>query len=399
MRILHTSDWHLGRSFHREGMLGHQAAYVDHLLEVVASERVDLVVVAGDVYDRALPPVDAVRLCDDALVRLAGSRAAVVLTSGNHDSAQRLGFSSRLIDAAGVHLRTDVSTVGTPVVLHDDHGPVAVHGIPYLDPHAVAEPWSLAQRSHEAALTEAMTRVRGDLAGRRGTRSVVLAHAFVAGAQPSDSERDITVGGVARVPTSVFDGVDYVALGHLHGPHVLSDRVRYSGSPLAYSFSEARQRKGSWLVDLDATGTTRAEWVEAPVPRPLARLTGTVEELLGDPAHAWAEGCWVEATLTDPGRPLQAMERLRRRFPHTLVLSFAGARPPLGAPGASTSHARRDHDVAREFLVELRGHQPDPAEVALLDEAVDACCEDPDVDALIGAGGPGGATGDPGALW
>jgi exonuclease SbcD len=384
MRILHTSDWHLGRSFHREGMLGHQAAYVDHLLEVVESERVDLVVVAGDIYDRALPPVDAVRLCDDALVRLAGSRASVVLTSGNHDSAQRLGFSSRLIDAAGVHLRTDVSAVGVPVLLEDAHGPVAVHGIPYLDPHAVAEPWSLAQRSHEAAITEAMTRVRGDLARRPGTRSVVLAHAFVAGAQPSESERDITVGGVARVPTSVFDGVDYVALGHLHGPHVLGEQIRYSGSPLAYSFSEAAHRKGSWLVDLGATGAVDATWIEAPVPRALARLTGTVEELLGDPAHTWAERCWVEATLTDPGRPLQAMERLRRRFPHTLVLSFAGVRHPLGAPAASMTHARRDHEVAREFLTELRGHEPDAAEVALLDEAVDACCDDPDADVLVG---------------
>lgn len=383
MRILHTSDWHLGRSFHREGMLGHQAAWVDHLLEVVASERVDLVVVAGDVYDRALPPVDAVRLADETLVRLARSRASVVLTSGNHDSAQRLGFSSRLIDAAGVHLRTDLSEVGTPVLLADEHGPVAVHGIPYLDPHAVADPWSLAQRSHEAALSEAMTRVRRDLAARSGTRSVVLAHAFVAGAQPSDSERDITVGGVARVPTSVFDGADYVALGHLHGPHVLSDRVRYSGSPLAYSFSEAAQRKGSWLVDLDAAGGVHASWIDAPVPRPLARLRGTVDELLADPAHAWAEGAWVEATLTDPGRPLQAMERLRRRFPHTLVLSFAGVRPALGAPPASATHARRDHDVAREFLVELRGTEPEPAEVDLLYRAVDACCDDPGVDTLV----------------
>ncbi|MCW2813744.1 MAG: Exodeoxyribonuclease subunit, partial [Nocardioides sp.] len=382
MRILHTSDWHLGRSFHREGMLGHQAAYVDHLLSVVASERVDVVVVAGDVYDRALPPVDAVRLADDALVRLARSRAAVVLTSGNHDSAQRLGFSSRLIDAAGVHLRTDISEVGTPVVLHDEHGPVAVHGIPYLDPHAVAEPWALAQRSHEAALTEAMVRVRRDLAARSGTRSVVLAHAFVAGAQPSDSERDITVGGVSRVPTSVFDGVDYVALGHLHGPHVLSDRIRYSGSPLAYSFSEAEHAKGSWLVDLGADGAVSAEWVEAPVPRALARLRGTVDELLDDPRHAWAESCWVEATLTDAGRPLQAMERLRRRFPHTLLLSFAGARPPLGAAPAAASLSRRDHEIAVEFLTELRGCEPAAEEIELLHRAVDACCDDPEVDTL-----------------
>ncbi|MDO9454814.1 exonuclease SbcCD subunit D [Nocardioides sp.] len=383
MRILHTSDWHLGRSFHREGMLGHQADWVDHLLEVVESEQVDLVVVAGDVYDRALPPVDAVRLADEALVRLARSRASVVLTSGNHDSAQRLGFSSRLIDAAGVHLRTDVSAVGTPVVLRDDHGPVAVHGIPYLDPHAVAEPWSLAERSHEAALTEAMTRVRRDLAARSGTRSVVLAHAFVAGAQPSDSERDITVGGVARVPTSVFDGVDYVALGHLHGPHVLADHVRYSGSPLAYSFSEADQRKGSWLVDLDAAGRVHASWIEAPVPRRLARLRGTIDELLERPEHAWAEDCWVEATLTDVGRPLQAMDRLRRRFPHTMVLSFAGARPALGAPPAAATHARRDHEVAHEFMVELRGVEPEADEVDLLYRAVDACCDDPEVDALF----------------
>src|SRR6188472_4716374 len=121
MRILHTSDWHLGRSFHNVGMLGAQAAYVDHVLEVVEAEQVDLVVVSGDVYDRALPPVDAVELADETFARLAASRARVVVTSGNHDSAQRLGFGSRLIDAAGVHLRTDAASVGTPVLLDDEH--------------------------------------------------------------------------------------------------------------------------------------------------------------------------------------------------------------------------------------------------------------------------------------
>lgn len=382
MRILHTSDWHLGRSFHREGMLAHQAAYVDHLLEVVAAEAVDLVVVAGDVYDRALPPVDAVRLFDDALARLAASRARVVLTSGNHDSAQRLGFSSRLIDAAGVHLRTDIAGVGAPVLLDDAHGPVAVHGIPYLDPHAVADPWGLDKRSHQSALTEAMRRVRADLAARPGVRSVVLAHAFVAGAEPSDSERDISIGGVARVPTSVFDGIDYVALGHLHGPHVLTDAVRYSGSPLAYSFTEWRQRKGSWLVDLDATGSTTSTWIEAPVPRMLSRIRGTLDELLTDPRHATAEESWVEATLTDDARPAQAMDRLRRRFPHTLVLAFDGARRPIGAAPSAASVGRRDHDVAREFMVELRGGDPSTAELDLLDRAVDACCDDRDADTL-----------------
>src|SRR6476619_2033816 len=354
MRILHTSDWHLGRSFHREGMLTHQAAYVDHLLEVVEHQRVDLVVVAGDVYDRALPHVDAIRLADETLARLAASRAKVVLTSGNHDSAQRLGFSSRLIDAAGVFIRTDASSVGTPVVLEDEHGPVVVHGIPYLDPDAVREPWGLAARSHEAAMTEAMRRVRADLSARtRGTRSVVLAHAFVAGAEPSDSERDISVGGVSLVPTSVFDGIDYTALGHLHGRHTLTESVRYSGSPLAYSFSEADHRKGSWLVDLGADGLTSAEFVDAPVPRALARLRGALDDLLLDPALARHEGSWVQATLTDDVRPREPMERLRRRFPHTLQLSWdpAGARAGSGASFRPAA-GRSDHAIALDFLDE-----------------------------------------------
>src|SRR6188768_3160860 len=143
MRILHTSDWHLGRSFHREGLLGHQSVFMDHLLGVVETEKVDVVVVAGDIYDRALPHVDAVRLADETFARLAASRAKVVLTSGNHDSAQRLGFGSRLMDAAGVHVRTDPGSAGQPVLLEDGHGPVAVYGLPYLDPQLLREPWQL----------------------------------------------------------------------------------------------------------------------------------------------------------------------------------------------------------------------------------------------------------------
>ncbi len=391
MRILHTSDWHLGRSFHREGMLGHQAAYVDQLLDVVSAERVDLVVVSGDIYDRALPHVDAVRLADDTLVRLAASRARVVLTSGNHDSARRLGFSSRLIDAAGVFIRADASSVGTPVVLEDEHGPVAVHGIPYLDPDTVREPWGLPARSHEAALTAAMERVRADLDGRsRRTRSVVLAHAFVAGARPSDSERDISVGGVSLVPSSVFAGIDYAALGHLHGRHTLTESIRYSGSPLAYSFSEADQVKGSWLVDLGRDGLRAAEFVEAPVPRPLARLRGSLDHLLADPRHAVHEGAWVQATLTDDNRPQQAMDRLRARFPHTLVIGFE---PPGGdrisVPVART-RGRSDHEIAVDFVTEMRGTTATPAETTLLRDASDACCDDPDFDVV--APEPSGAS-------
>ncbi len=384
MRILHTSDWHLGRSFHREGMLDHQAAYIDHLLAVVQDEGVDLVVVSGDIYDRALPQVDAVRLADETFARLASSRAKVVVSSGNHDSAQRLGFGSRLIDAAGVFIRTDAGAVATPVLLDDDHGPVAVYALPYLDPDAVREPWGLAVRSHEAALAEAMGRVRADLATRaRATRSVVMAHAFVAGATPSDSERDISVGGVSLVPTQTFDGIDYTALGHLHGRQTLTDTVRYSGSPLAYSFSEVDHVKGSWLVDLDAHGFRAAEFVPAPVPRPLRRLRGELESLLADPALADAEQAWVQVTLTDDLRPTQPMERLRARFPHTLVLAFEPASPlPDSAPTARP-RGQSDHEITLDFVAELRGVPASDAEAALLLAACDGCVEDTDVDMLL----------------
>ncbi|MBA9004719.1 exonuclease SbcCD subunit D [Thermomonospora cellulosilytica] len=367
MRFLHTSDWHLGRSFHRTDMLDAQARFVDHLVETVRAERVDCVLVSGDVYDRALPPVDAVRLCGEALRRLA-ERTRVVLISGNHDSVHRLGFGVGLMDAAGVHVRTDFRTVGTPVMVGD----VAVYPIPYLEPELVREPWGLTERSHTAALTEAMRRIDADRA-ERGAPCVVLAHAFVTGGEPSDSERDISVGGTSHVPASVFEGVDYAALGHLHGRQRITDRIRYSGSPLAYSFSEERHRKGCWLVDLDGDRLT-AEFVDAPVPRRLGRLRGRLEDLLADPALADHEDRWLQITLTDPQRPQNAMERLRARFPHTLVLSFE-------PDGAGPSHrtwservrGRREQDIARDFLAEVTGADPDPAELDLLAEAFTAC--------------------------
>lgn len=378
MRILHTSDWHLGRAFHGVDMLPHQAAYLDHLLEVVESERVDVVVVAGDVYDRGLPPVDAVSLASEALGRLARSRAEVVISSGNHDSARRLGFASDLIAHAGIHLRTDAARVHSPVLLEDPNGPVAIYGIPYLDPEVCKRAWALPVRSHEASLTEAMDRIRADLAGRSDTRSVVLAHAFVAGGEPSDSERDISVGGVDRVPIGVFDGIDYVALGHLHGQQTLRENVRYSGSPLPYSFSESQHHKGSWLVDVGAHGVA-CEFISAPVPRRLARLSGTLEDLMSDPALAQHEDAWVQATLTDPARPLNAMDRLRRRFPHALALTYL----PVLSDGSERPHreALSDHDLVLQFIEHARGSRACDAESRLVSDALAACCDDPDADA------------------
>ena len=375
MRLLHTSDWHLGRAFHRVNMLGAQAEFIGHLVTTAREREVDAVVVAGDVYDRAVPALAAVELFDDALHRLAELDVPTVMISGNHDSARRLGVGAGLIGRAGIHLRTAASAAGTPVMLPDAHGDVAFYGLPYLEPALVKHEFGVEKASHEAVLAAAMDRVRADLATRAaGTRSVVLAHAFVTGGAPSDSERDISVGGVSSVPAGVFDGVDYVALGHLHGSQTLTERVRYSGSPLPYSFSEADHRKSMWLVDLGADGAVDAERIDCPVPRPLARIRGRLEDLLAEPELTRHEEAWVEATLTDPVRPAEPMARLCARFPHTLSLVFDPERAP-GDP--DVSYARRlagrdDQQIAEDFVAHVRGTGPDAHERTVLRDAFDA---------------------------
>ena len=371
MRLLHTSDWHLGRAFHGVDLLAAQSQFLDHLVEVVRSEAVEAVVVAGDVYDRALPPVDAVRLLDDALDRLLGSGAQVVVSSGNHDSPQRLGFGARRAERAGLHLRTAVADLHRPVLLADDHGEVAVYALPYLEPAMAAEELGV-RASHQQVLGAALSRVRADLRGRGRTRSVVAAHAFVTGGAPSDSERDIRVGGVGAVPQALFEGFSYTALGHLHGQQRLAETVRYSGSPLAYSFSEQHHRKGSWLVDLGPQGITRVEQVPAPVHRPLASLRGHLDDLLADPAHAPAETAFCQVVLTDAERPAAPMDRLRARFPHTVHLTFE----PEGRSSARGSYVERvagldDEEVCCAFLTDVRGRPASPDERDLLRAALE----------------------------
>jgi exonuclease SbcD len=393
MRFLHTSDWHLGRSLHRADLREAQAAFLAHLVETVRSERVGAVLVAGDVYDRAIPSLDAVALYEDALARLRAAGARVVLISGNHDSARRLGVNGTLIDAAGVHLRTRPEAVADPVLLDDEHGQVAVYGIPYLEPALGfpvpsppgEEPPGAGTRSHASVLGAAARLIRADAAARRAARTVVLAHAWVAGGrndaeradsarrQASASERDISVGGIGYAPARLFDGFGYVALGHLHGRQVLANHLRYAGSPLPYSFSEKDQPKGSWLVEVGADAAARAEWVPAPACRRLAELSGRLEDLLTSPAHEEHAGDFLAVTLTDTARPEGAMERLRRRFPHILTLEFR----PEGVRADQRSYRERvsgrdDLAVAAEFVRHVRNSDPSGRERELLGAAFTA---------------------------
>src|ERR1700722_11817342 len=334
MRFLHTSDWHLGRSLHRADLREAQSAFLDHLVETARAERVDAVLVAGDVYDRAIAPVDSVALCEDALARLRDTGARVILISGNHDSALRLGVNSALIDTAGVHLRTNRARLAEPVVLTDEHGPVAVYGVPYLEPalglpaETPAEPVGATpaagpatdpgtgqevprQRSHATMLGQATARIRVDAAARGMNRTVLMAHAWVAAGstdderrdsatrQQSSSERDISVGGIGYVPAAPFDGFSYVALGHLHGQQTLAEHLRYSGSPLPYSFSEKNHKKGCWLVEVGIDSKTGVERVAAPVYRRLAEFAGRIDDLLTSAEYEGHEDDFVAVTVTD----------------------------------------------------------------------------------------------------
>jgi exonuclease SbcD len=420
MRFLHTSDWHLGRSLHRADLRAAQADFLDHLVETARAERVDAVLVAGDVYDRAIAPVDSVALCEDALARLRGTGARVILISGNHDSALRLGVNSALIDTAGVHLRTNRARLAEPVVLTDEHGPVAVYGVPYLEPAlglpaetqaqasaealgavpvdslaadptadlaAVRDPGQepLRQRSHATVLGQAAARIRADAAVRGMNRTVVMAHAWVAAGstdderrdaatrQQSGSERDISVGGIGYVPAALFDGFSYVALGHLHGQQTLAEHLRYSGSPLPYSFSEKHHKKGSWLVEVGIDGKTRVERVAAPVYRRLSELAGRIDDLLTSAEYADREQDFIAVTLTDAARPDAAMDRLRRRFPHVLTLDFK----PEGVTRDQRSYRERvrgrdDLTVAAEFVRHVRNTEATQFEQELLGAAFTA---------------------------
>jgi exonuclease SbcD len=374
MRLLHTSDWHIGRSLHGTDLLAEQEAVLSGLARLVAAESVDVVVVAGDVYDRAVPSADATGVLDRVVGRLLAAGAAVVMTPGNHDSARRLGTFSGLLSAAGLHVRASVRTLDEPVLLADAHGEVAIYGLPFLEPEVARHELGLPDaRSHEAVLAAAMDRVRADLFLRPGARSVVLAHAFVGGGVASESERDICVGGVDLVPASVFDGADYVALGHLHRPQTLSPRMRYSGSPMSYSFGEAGQEKLVWLVDLDAAGLGEVRAVPLPVPRPLTILVGELAELIADEAHARFESHFVSARLTDAIRPADPMRRLQARFPHCVHLEWTGTGTVTdGRSYQERMRGRSDLDVAGEFVSHVRGVAASAAERELLARALGA---------------------------
>lgn len=370
MRILHTADLHLGRQFNGLSLEADHDAILGQILDALVSRDADVLVIAGDIFDRAAPPAPAVRQFNTFLSQVASqTRAAVVMIAGNHDSGDRIAAMSVMTDTRRALIRGVISASEMPLVLQDAAGPVAFTGLPFAYEHAARECFSDdTLQSPEDVLRAQIASARGNLP--EGARWVAVAHAFVAGASNSESERPLTrVGGIETVSTEVFAGAHYVALGHLHRPQeVGAPHIRYSGSPLAFGFDEADCAKSMSLVELDAAGQTRVEEIPfAPLHR-VRVLKGTHAELLQAPPS----DDFIKAVLTDEAPVIDGMKRLREIFPNACELVYERHQRAPELKSASYTMAASDPaTVIGDFLELVRGNRLSEAELKVLGAALE----------------------------
>lgn len=388
MRILHTSDWHLGRSFGPVSLSGDQERFCDLALDIVADQRIDLVVIAGDIYDRAIAPVDSIELFRDTVRRLRSAGVIVAAISGNHDGADRVSPYDDLLDASGVIIRGGYEGVGRVVRHEFADGPLDLALLPFLDPQAApdgfghpddTEPDALERRrrrTHQSVLAAAVDRTRSAITA---PRSLAIAHAFVTGGTVSDSERALEVGGTGEVPAAIFDGFSYTALGHLHRPQdITRPTLRYSGTPMAYSFSEDHA-KSVTVVDMDAAGACTIDTIEVTVGRGVRTITGTIDELLDPARHPDAHGRFVRAFVTDRETVLDAKARLEQVYPYVVEVRLdpVGARQGLTAGPSVEIHELRPLDAVTGFWAEIEGAEPDGELLDILSSAVTSADRSP----------------------
>ncbi|MDN6298093.1 MAG: exonuclease SbcCD subunit D [Halomonas sp.] len=381
MRLLHTADWHLGRLLHNLSLLDDQRVVLDQLLAIVDREQVDAVLIAGDIYDRSVPPATAVALLDAVLYALCEVRdVAVVMISGNHDGARRLGFGARQLRQAGLHIIAELDAIFTPVTLVVGDVEVDVYGIPYADPEYVRSHFGADVRDFDAAHRYLLERIDEQRDPER--RAVLMSHCFVAGGSASDSERPLSLGGAESVAWEPMRDFDYVALGHLHGPQYRGEaHIRYSGSLLKYSFSEASHNKGATLVDIDAAGVTNIAHVALTPERDVRVLEGELETLIAAAADDPAPDDYLMVRLTDRHAILDPMGKLRAAYPNVLHLEKPGM---LGTQGsAQLDRERLGFDALAmfgDFFAQVKGEAMDAAQKAAVAELIDTLHRDEEAD-------------------
>ena len=362
MKLIHLSDIHLGKRVNEFSMLEDQAHILKKILAVVDEEKPDGVLIAGDVYDKSIPSTEAVQLFDDFLVRLAERKLPVFIISGNHDSPERLSFANRLIDAAGIHLAPVYNGVVEPITLSDEYGPVNVYMLPFIKPAHVR---GFFPDTEITGYSDAVAAAIGRMNIDKTQRNVLITHQFVTGAQRSDSE-ELSVGGTDNIGAEVFCDFDYVALGHIHGPQNMdSGRIRYCGSPLKYSFSEAAQQKSVTVAELKEKGMLEIHTVPLIPRRDMVELKGSYQQLTLREFYenTTYQEDYTHITLTDEEDIPDAVAKLRAVYHNLMKLDYDNTRTRHSAAisGAENVETRSPIDLFAEFY-ELQNGLPMSAE-------------------------------------
>ena len=357
MKLIHLSDLHLGKRVNEFSMLEDQQYILTEILQIIDREKPDGVMIAGDVYDKSVPSAEAVALLDDFLVRLAKRDLQVFLISGNHDSPERMAFGGRLMAQSGVHLAPVYDGKVSPIPLTDEYGPVNLYLLPFLKPAHVRRCFPEREiLTYTDALAAAIEAMGVDTA----QRNVLVTHQFVTGAARCDSE-EISVGGTDNVDVSVFEPFDYVALGHIHGPQQVGrETVRYCGTPLKYSFSEAKHQKSVTVVELGEKGAVSVRTVPLTPMRDLAELRGTYEELT---FRGFYQGTsyprdYVHITLTDEEDIPDAVSKLRIIYPNLMKLDYDNKRTRAGIVLEGAEDQQRSPLELLEEFYEKQNGQP-----------------------------------------
>ena len=358
MKFLHLADLHLGKRVNGFSMLEDQAHILRQILAILDDERPDGVLIAGDVYDKSVPSVEAVELLDGFLTELRTRGVPVLLISGNHDSPERLAFGGRVMDSCGIHISPVYNGALAPVTLHDEFGPVHVWLLPFVKPAHVRRWFPDADiESYTDAVAEAVAHMDIDTAAR----NVLVTHQFVTGGARSGSE-ELSVGGTDTVDSGVFAPFDYVALGHLHGAqHIGRETIRYAGSPLKYSFSEARQHKSVTVVTLGEKGDVQVRTVALTPLRELREIRGSYDELTARSfyEHTTYRSDYLHLILTDEQDVFDAMSRLRTIYPYLMTLDYDNARTrAAGGMSVPAETERRTPLELFEALYQRQNHRP-----------------------------------------
>lgn len=371
MKFLHLSDLHLGKRVNEFPMLADQKAILAQILKIADDERPNAVLIAGDVYDKSVPPVEAVELFDDFLVKLAARKLPVYVIGGNHDSPERLAFCNRLIDASGIHISPAYGGDVRPLSLADGYGKVNIYMLPFVKPANVRRYFPEEQiDSYTDAVRVAISKMQVNAA----ERNVLVTHQFVTGAARCDSE-EISVGGADNVDLSAFDAFDYVALGHIHGAQNISPRVRYCGTPLKYSFSEAKQQKSVTVAELKEKGTLEIRTVPLTPERDMHEIRGTYEEIASKNFYenTTYRSDYMHVTLTDETDVPDAMAKLRVIYRNLMTLSYDNtrtrARTELGA--AAETERKTPLELFAEFYEKQNGAPMDEEQRAFVRELIE----------------------------